>query len=157
MTTVQPLKTPIAHERSAVWAMYIGLVLTVGALIVPFVDHVASNVLAHHVRAGYPDMSQAGMATAVTSYLVLLSIVGVVGIACWTWTIWATRRRVRWTTTIATVLFVLGTCVSLADLLVKDGSGDTALPALLGWVGMLPCLPGLIAVTLLWTGRRASP
>lgn len=126
------------------------------ALIVPFVDHVTSNVLADRIRAGYPAMDRAAVDTAVTLYLVLLSLVGVLGIGCWLWTIWATRRRKRWAGALATVLFVSGTCVSSAGLLVKDTSGDTGLPALLGWVGMLPCLPGLVAVALLWAGRRTS-
>lgn len=47
-------------------------------------------------------------------------------------------------------MFVLGTGVALFDLLVKDTSGDTGLPPLLGWTGMLPSLAGLLAVTLLW-------
>lgn len=34
-------------------------------------------------------------------------------------------------------------------LLVKDSSGDTGLPPVLGWLGMLPSLPGLTAVALL--------
>ena len=45
----------------------------------------------------------------------------------------------------------LGTAVALVDLLIKDTSGDTGLPPLLGWAGMLPCLAGLLAVTLLWS------
>jgi hypothetical protein len=47
-------------------------------------------------------------------------------------------------------MFVLGTGIAVIDLLVKDTSGDTGLPPLLGWAGMLPCLAGLLAVTLLW-------
>lgn len=43
--------------------------------------------------------------------------------------------------------------LSVTDLLIRDTSGDPGLPSLLGWVGMLPCLPGLIAVTLLWRDR----
>ena len=47
-------------------------------------------------------------------------------------------------------MFALGTGIALIDLLVKDTSGDTGLPPLLGWAGMLPCLAGLLVVTLLW-------
>ena len=50
----------------------------------------------------------------------------------------------------ATAMFALGTGIALIDLLVKDTSGDTGLPPLLGWAGMLPCLAGLLTVTLLW-------
>ncbi|MGB0098131.1 MAG: hypothetical protein WBP81_37040 [Solirubrobacteraceae bacterium] len=47
-------------------------------------------------------------------------------------------------------MFVLGTGIALLDLLVKDTSGDTGLPPLLGWIGLLPCLAGFLAVALLW-------
>jgi hypothetical protein len=49
-------------------------------------------------------------------------------------------------------MLVPGTGIAVFDLLVKDTSGDTGLPPLLGWIGMLPCLAGLAAVTLLWIG-----
>jgi plastocyanin len=47
-------------------------------------------------------------------------------------------------------MFALGTGIALTGLLIKDTSGDTGLPPLLGWVGILPYLAGLLAVTLLW-------
>lgn len=64
--------------------------------------------------------------------------------------IWATRRGKAWIRRTATVLFALGTLVALTALLVQDTSGDTGLAPLLGWIGVLPCVPGLLAVTLLW-------
>jgi hypothetical protein len=57
------------HERSAIRTMYIGVALTVVALIVPYVDHVTTNKLADHIRAGYPTYSQARIDTAVTPTL----------------------------------------------------------------------------------------
>jgi hypothetical protein len=47
-------------------------------------------------------------------------------------------------------LLALATGIALFDLLVRDTSGDTGLPPLLGWVGLLPCLAGLLAVMRLW-------
>jgi hypothetical protein len=44
----------------------------------------------------------------------------------------------------------------LFDLLVKDTSGDTGLPPLLGWTGMAPCLAGLLALALLWRPGAAA-
>ena len=35
-------------------------------------------------------------------------------------------------------MFVLGTCVAVIDLLIKDKSGDIGLAPMLGWIGMLP-------------------
>ncbi len=69
------------HERSAIAAMYAGVALTVVAIVVLYVDHATGNVLADHIRAGYPTYSQARIDTAVTAYLVYLSVVGALGIA----------------------------------------------------------------------------
>jgi hypothetical protein len=81
-------------------------------------------------------------------YLVYLSVVGGLGTISWLSTIWAVKAGKRWARAAATALFVLGTSIALTDLLIRDTSGDTGLPP--GWVGMLPCLAGLFAVTLLW-------
>jgi hypothetical protein len=103
------------------------------------------------ISAGpYPTYSQARIASAVTTYLVYLSVVGALGTICWLSTIWAVKAGKGWARAAATALFVLGTSIALTDLLIRDTSGDTGLPPLLGWVGMLPCLAGLFAVTLLW-------
>lgn len=142
--------TTTYREQSAPRAMYAGLGLTVVAMIVPYVDHATANMLAGHIRAGYPAYTQARIDSAVTTYLVYLSVVGALGIICWLWTIWAVKAGKRWARGAATAMFALGTGIALIDLLVKDTSGDTGLPPLLGWAGMLPCLAGLLAVTLLW-------
>ena len=143
-------KVSVKHEQSAIVAMYAGLALTVVALIVPYIDHATANVLADHIRAGYPTYTQARIDTAVTTYLVYVSIIGALGVISWLWTIRAVNAGKRWARGAATAMFALGTGIALFDLLVKDTSGDTGLPPLLGWIGMLPCLAGLLAVTLLW-------
>ena len=140
----------VKHERSAIVAMYAGVALTLVAMIVPYVDHATANVLADHIRAGYPTYTQARIDTAVTTYLVYVSIIGALGVTGWLWTIRAINAGQRWAREAATTMFVLGTGIALFDLLVKDTSGDTGLPPLLGWIGMLPCLAGCLAVTLLW-------
>ena len=93
---------------------------------------------------------QARIDSAATKYLVYLSVIGALGIICWLWMIWAVTAGKRWARGAATAIFALGTGIVLFDLLVKDTSGDTGLPPLLGGVGMLPCLAGLLAVMLLW-------
>ena len=142
--------TTTHHERSAIGAMYAGLGLTVAAAIVAYVDHATANVLAGHIRAGYPVYTRARIDSAVTTYLVYLSVVGALGIICWLATIRAVKAGKRRARGAATAMFALGTGIALTDLLIKDTSGDTGLPPLLGWAGMLPCLAGLLAVTLLW-------
>lgn len=154
--TIRMAARPATHRQSAILAMYAGLALTVVAIVVPFVDHATADTLADHVRSGYPDYTQARIDSVVATYLVYLSIVGGLGVIGWLWTIWAVRRSTRWARAAATVLFVLGAGVSLTNLLVKDGSGDSGLPPMFGWVGLLPCLPGLVAVVLLWRTRAAA-
>jgi hypothetical protein len=138
------------RHPSAGTALYAGLALTVAAVIVAFIDHATGNVLAGHIRDGYPTYSRSRIDTAVTTYLIYLSAVGALGVIGWVATIRAFRAGKRWTTAAATVLFTIGAGVALFDLLVRDTSGDTGLPPLLGWVGMLPPLAGLVAVALLW-------
>jgi hypothetical protein len=64
--------------------------------------------------------------------------------------IWRVKAGKRWVRGGATAMFALATGIALSDLLVKDTSGDTGLPPLLGWVGVPPCLAGLLAVAFLW-------
>ncbi|MFE6664278.1 hypothetical protein ACFVFH_12070 [Streptomyces sp. NPDC057697] len=145
-------KTP--HERRAVGAMYTGLGLAVLATIAPYVDRATTHLLADHIRAGYPTYGQARIDSAVTTYLVLLSVVGALGVLGWLWTAWAVRTGRRWARPAVTVMFVLGTGMGLTGLLTKDTSGTTGLPPVLGWTGMAPSLAGLLAVALLWSRPR---
>lgn len=141
-------RNPMA--RSVLAALYAGLAMTVIAMIVPYIDRATTNTLADHIRAGYPTYTQARIDTASTIYLVYLSVIGVLGVVGWLWTVRSVKTGRRWVRAAATGMFALGTSVALIDLLIRDTSGDTGLSALLGWVGILPCLPGLLAVTLLW-------
>jgi hypothetical protein len=133
--------------------MYAGLGLTVLATAAPYADLADSHLLADHVRAGYPMYSQARIDSAVTTYLVLLSVVGALGVLAWLWSIRVVRVGKRWARPAATVMFALGAIAGLTGLLAKDTSGAAGLPAELGWAGMAPCLAGVLAVTLLWRAR----
>ncbi|MFL5839511.1 MAG: hypothetical protein ACJ77Z_03555 [Thermoleophilaceae bacterium] len=137
------------QRQAAAAAMYVGLALTVVATIVPLMDHSTANVLADHIRDGYPTYTPARI-NAATTYLIYLSAVGAVGILSWVWSIRAVKARRGWLREAVTAIFVLATGIALFDLMIKDTSGDTGLPPLLGWVGLLPCMAGLLAVGLLW-------
>jgi hypothetical protein len=143
-------RTSTAHITLVLRTMYVGLVLTVVAAIVPYVGQATSDTLADHIRAGYPSYSPARIDTAVTIYLVYLSVVGVLGVAGWLWTARALKASKWWARGAATAMFLIGAGVAVTDLLIKDTSGTTGLPPLLGWVGILPCLPGMVAIALLW-------
>lgn len=144
----------IRPVRAALAATYAGLALTVAAIVVLYIDHLTGNVLAAHIKDGYPSYSQSRIDMAATTYLVYLSVLGGLGIIGWLSTLWAVARRRRWARWLATGLFVVGTSIALFDLFVRDTSGDTGLPALLGWVGLLPSLAGLVVTVLLW--RRSN-
>ncbi|WP_331769793.1 hypothetical protein OG948_39370 (plasmid) [Embleya sp. NBC_00888] len=85
----------------------------------------------------------------------MLSVIGALGVLAWLTTAWAVQAGKRWARPAATVMFVLGTGVGLAGLSTKDTSGATGLPPEPGRAGMIPCLAGVVAVTMLW--RRPRP
>lgn len=148
--------TKTRHDRRTIGAMYAGLGLTVAATVLPYIDRATSHLLADHIQAGYPAYSQTRVDSAVTTYLVLLSVIGALGVVAWLWTTWAVKAGKRWARPAATVMFVLGASVGLTGLLTTDTSGETGLPPVLGWAGMAPCLAALLAVTLLWRRPRGS-
>ncbi|WP_448006840.1 hypothetical protein [Agromyces bauzanensis] len=134
--------------------MWGGLALTVGATVYPFVDDATTRILAGHIQASYPSYGADEIDTAVSLYLMILSVVGGVGVVTWLGTIWATRTGKRWTPWAATLVFMTAVCIALAGLTVRDTSGDVGLAPLLGWLQILPCVLGLAAVVLLWRRRR---
>jgi hypothetical protein len=146
-------RSQMTSSRSVIRAMYAGLTMTTIATLAPYIDRATSNTLADHIQAGYPTYTQTSIDPAANTYLVYLSVIGALGVAGWLWTIRAVKAGKRWARATATTLFALATLVALTDLLIRDTSGDTGLPRLLGWVGILPCLPGLVAVTLMWRRR----
>jgi hypothetical protein len=147
-TTRVSAPPPISHERrnQAITAMTVGLLLTIVATVVPFV----TPALRDHLRAAYPGYTEARIDRAVTTWLVVLTVVGVLGAAGWVGSIWMVATRTRGATVVATSLFLLGTAVALSGLLVEDTSGDPGLAPVLGWIGMLPCVAGAVAVAQLW-------
>ena len=144
------------HRRSALGAMYVGVLLTVLATVAPYVDRATAGLLATHIREGYPDFPPARVDSAVTTWLVLLTVVGVLGLAGWLLSIRAVSAGKPWARWAATGLFALGTAVALTALLVEDTSGATGLAPHLGWIGILPSVAGAVAVTMLWRGAPVS-
>ncbi|WP_237536899.1 hypothetical protein [Streptomyces sp. SID5785] len=144
------------RPRGVLAALCAGLVLTVLAALAPYVDRATTHLLADHTRAGYPTYTQTEIDSAVQTYLVVLTAVGVLGAFAWLATGWAVRAGRRGARPAATLLFGLGVTVGLAGLLTRDTSGMTGLPPALGWAGMAPCVAGLVAVVLLWRRPRRT-
>jgi hypothetical protein len=136
--------------------MEVGLALTVAATIVPFIDRGTSDLLGDHIRAMYPDYTDSHVSSAATTYLIYLSIIGVFGVAAWLWTIRIARKRAGRAWIFATAMFLLGSTIALTNLFIQEETGDRALPALYGIVGLLPTLPGLAAVAVLWKADRLA-
>src|SRR3954464_4766929 len=103
------------RRRSARVALYAGVSTTVVATIAPYLDQATSHSLAHHIRGGYPSFTQARVDTAVTTYEVILTVIGVVGVAGWVAAIHAVTAGKRWTAPLATALFGLGLGIALTD------------------------------------------
>ena len=133
--------------------MWSGLALTIAATVYPLIDRATTHVLADHIRASYPAYGTGRVDTAVTAYLAILSTVGVLGVLGWLGTMWAIRGRKIWARWIAAGAWLTAACLALTALTVKDTSGDVGLAPLLAWLQVLPCAPGLVAVTLLWRPR----
>jgi hypothetical protein len=144
------------HTTGALRTMYAGLVLTVVATVAAYVDRYTTHALAHHVRHGYPAYSTERVDSAVSDWLAVLTVVGVLGVAGWTVSIWAVRRGARATRLSASVLLVAGLALALTCLLTKDTSGEVGLAPALGVLGLLPSLAGTAAVGLLWRGSRTE-
>lgn len=143
-----------SYSRSALAALYVGLVLTVISLLVLYADRAGPNTLAEHVRSGYPDYGPERIDEAVTAYLIVLSLIGACAVVGWLVAIRATWAGKQWARWLVPGLFAVGTSVALFMLLVRDTSGDPGLAPLHGWIGMLPSVAGLAAVILIWRSSR---
>ena len=148
MTTMT--STTMNQHRPAVPAMYAGLALTVAATIAPYVDRATTGVLASHIDAGWPAYGQARIESAVTTWLVILSVLGALGAAGWIGTIWAVESGKRWARWTATTLFALGISIALTLVFITEPTGQQGLPPALAWIGVLPSLAGAVAVARLW-------
>lgn len=145
-----------SRQRGAIPALVTGLLLTALATAAPYLDRSTTHLLANHIAASYPTYSAGQIDSAVSTWLIVLSVVGGFGILAWLAMIWAVRKGKPWVRAAATGLLIIGATVSLTAMLVKDTSGETGLPTVLGAVGLLPLLAGMATVALLWTSRPAD-
>ncbi|WP_433354626.1 hypothetical protein ACQP25_13410 [Microtetraspora malaysiensis] len=130
--------------------MYAGLALTVIAAVAPFIDVATVDSITDHVRGAYPDWPAdlvAGDRNAIIVYLSVVTLLGVVG---WLWTIWAVAKRKRWSRVATTVMFVLGACHALSCLAFSGGQYANVVPYPYGALASLPVLAGLGVVIALW-------
>lgn len=157
MTTSQsaPNRTT-TPARGRPRAMYVGLALTVIGVLAPLVDVATVDTLSAHVRAAYPNWAPDLIQADRNAILVFLVVTGVLGIAVWSWTIWAVTVRKTWARLASTVAFAVGTLLALTALTMSGAHYDTIVPPAYGTLNLLPCAAGLVAVVTLWR-RRAIP
>jgi len=130
-------------------AMYGGMALTVVAAAALLVDLATADTLTARLNAAYPaDYSAAKMASERSTALTYLFGAAAAGVPLWWATLRAHRAGRSWTRPMATMVFVVATCLAVFNLAVL-------LPVTLGVIGLLPCLAGLVAVVGLW--RRPAP
>jgi len=146
-------RTTTSRQARLTATLWLGFALTVVATVVPFVDAATTRELADHVRAGYPAYTAREVDAAVAAYLAILATVGALGIVGWLVTIRGAHRGRRWTAAVATGLLVVGAGLALTGLTVTDTSGDVGLAPAVAWFQVLPCLPGVAAVVMLWRRR----
>lgn len=147
MTTTE---TNATHARTAGVAAWIGLALTLIVGVVPFLEP-ATQVLTDHIRSGYPGYTEAEVDDAVGSWQIVLTVLSVLGVLAWAWTIRSVRTA-RWSTT---ALFTVAVCIALALHTVRDTSGEVGLAPALAWLWTLPCVAGAAVTVATW--RRCAP
>ncbi|TYQ01508.1 UNVERIFIED_ORG: EmrB/QacA subfamily drug resistance transporter [Gordonia westfalica J30] len=143
----------LTHTRPAVIALYLGAALTVLATVVPFA---ATDVLRDHIAHGYPDYPAADLDAAVTAYLVVLGTIGGLGLLGWLVSARAVRRGRTYARWLSAGLFAAALLVAVTLIFIKDTSGEVGLAPAVGWLQVLPCIAGLVAVLTIWR-RKESP
>jgi hypothetical protein len=145
-------------SSSVTIALSSGLLLTVLATLGAVLG---AGPIGDHISAGYPHAGAQEISEGVRFYTTCLVALGVLGLVGWGTALWAARRSRPLARLLSTGLLVLGAAISVAALLIRDTSGETALAPGIGAMGLAPCAAGLIAVVLLWRGssdaRESSP
>lgn len=142
-----------SQNRPALAALSAGLVLSILSTAAPYVDHAGANVLADHIRAGYPSYTESQVDHATSVWIAILTVIGVLGCLGWLAAMWILKARKSWAPWAVVGLFLIGTGLAMAAAWTKDTSADSGLAPQLGLVGLAPSLAGLLAVALIWRRR----
>lgn len=147
--------TTLPVDRQAIRYMYLGLALTVLAAVAPALDLVTLDIVADHVRNAYPNWPDDMVAADRNAIVGYMAGVGVLGIGCWLWAIAGVRKRSSRARLVSTILFSVGAIMALTDLTFSGEAYTTnVIPYLYGTLGLLPTVPGLLAVVRLWRPKQ---
>lgn len=134
--------------------LQVGLALGVLAAAAPVFDVFVTGSIGAHVRGAYPNWTADTVAMDRNAIAGYLAVVGVLGIAGWVGALWALRTRGA--PAVALVLFVVGAVMAMVTASSAGGAYDTIVPKQFGALVLLPLVPGLIAVVLLWRRRKSQ-
>ncbi|MEU3271396.1 hypothetical protein ABZ639_11150 [Saccharomonospora sp. NPDC006951] len=140
-------RTRPLSSRSAITAMYAGLVLTVVSGIVPILAEGTLTRHLHGIYDGYLDAAEFDSTRSLV--LTYLFAVAGIGVLSWLLLIRAAHKGKRWARITATLVFLAATCLAVTNLVVTE-YGEPLLPPVIGIAGLLPCVAGLVAVGFLW-------
>lgn len=146
-----------ARHRASLIALAAGLLSTVVAFVVPLIDVTTGDTLAAHVRAGYPEYSEAEISTVTTSWLWVIGIVAAISAVGWLIALAGTARHKHWPVYFGAAALVIGILLALTMMFIRDISDDTGLPLSLSAIQLLPCIAGAVAVALLAGRRTPNP
>ena len=139
-------------RHGAVTAMGVGLLLSVATLIALIFDQTNGDGLALHVQDLYAPYDLNPDPNVLFGYLYVTTVVGIL---MWLTTIWSVRHRKPGARVVATIVFVFGASLAFFNLVVSE-YGTQLFPTLWGFLGLLPSVAGLVAITLLWTPGAAK-
>lgn len=122
-----------------------GAALTLSAAVLPMTGYFR-ELLGEHVRVGYPALDSAEVDSAVTAYVAILVAIGVAGLIGWGIALRAVRTGFRGTRWLMAALLATGALIAVSALTIRDTSGDVGLAPFFGWLLLVPCLPGLVAL-----------
>lgn len=141
---------PVADKRPELKVMYVGLLLTVVAALVPLVDLVLTDIVGGRVRAAYPDWPANVVATERNAIVGWLVVSGLLGVGGWLMSIRGVARARRWARPVAASWFLLGAALACLNLTVSGEEYDIIVPPVFGALTVLPVLAGLVAIVHLW-------
>lgn len=141
--------TPVVStDRRASFPLTVGLLATVALLAAFAMDQWNWGTIEDQIVAPGGEIKDVGPLFAFQY------IAGGFGVVAWIVSLWGVLGRKDWVRTFATGAFMCGLAVAAYTLLARGFSG-IGFPTFWGLLLLVPCIPGGIAVLMLW--RRPAP
>ncbi|UYM04339.1 hypothetical protein [Solicola gregarius] len=135
--------------RRATTTMYVGLALSALLAGLTVVDQATVGGITDEMWKEYPDYTAGEVDTEAGATAAALYVLAGLGIACWSWLAVATRRGWRHTRWVATTVLALA-------LVASASMSYVPMPSYLASAMWLPCIAGIVALTMLWLRKPAT-